>query len=121
MRKLLIAAAAGLMTLSALPATAGTAQERPYNSGPMSGPMNHGPMGGPMNHNGPGQVRPGPDREYGTWDDRWGARPAPPPRGWGRNNDWYRHVRACSQRYRSYNPRTDTFVVRRGVAARCRL
>ena len=133
MRKLLIAAAAGLMTLSALPATAGAAgQERPYNAGPMSGPMNHGPMNGP-GHNagpnrpgpgGPGQMgpgRPGPGNEYGNWDDRWGARPAPPPRGWGRNNDWYRHVRACSQRYRSYNPRTDTFVVRRGVVARCRL
>lgn len=121
MKKLLIAVAAGLMTLSALPATAGTAgQERPYNSGPMSGPMNHGPMNGP-GHNNSGPGRPGPGNEYGNWDDRWGARPAPPPRGWGRNNDWYRHVRACSQRYRSYNPRTDTFVVRRGVAARCRL
>jgi hypothetical protein len=125
MRKLLIAAAAGLMTLSALPAAAGTVgQERPYNSGPMNGPMNHGPdrggpdRGGPMN--GPNHGA-GPDHMYGTWDDHWGARPPAPPRGWSRNNDWYRHVRACSQRYRSYNPRTDTFMVRRGVASRCRL
>ncbi|NBW14834.1 MAG: BA14K family protein [Caulobacteraceae bacterium] len=117
MRKLLIAAAAGLMTLSALPASAGAApQERPYNAGPMNGPMNHGPQHGP----GP-VVRPGPDGMYGTWDDHWGARPPAPPRGWTRHNDWYRHVRACSQRYRSYNPRTDSYTVRRGVFARCRL
>ncbi len=119
MRKLLIAAAAGLMTLSALPAAAGTVgQERPYNSGPMNGPMNHGPDRGGPNHGGPGA---GPDHMYGTWDDHWGARPPAPPRGWSRNNDWYRHVRACSQRYRSYNSRTDTYTVRRGVYARCRL
>lgn len=122
MRKLLIAAAAGLMTLSALPATAGAAsagaapQERPYNAGPMNGPM-HGPQHGP----GPGRPGAGPDQMYGTWDDHWGARPPAPPRGWTRHNDWYRHVRACSQRYRSYNPRTDSFTVRRGVYARCRL
>ncbi|HEX8471417.1 MAG TPA: BA14K family protein [Brevundimonas sp.] len=139
MRKLLIAAAAGLMTLSALPATAGAAQERPYNAGPMSGQNHGGQNHGGSNQNGPGHNNSGPNRpgqgrpdqagpnrpgqssQYGNWDDRWGARPSAPPRGWGRNNDWYRHVRACSQRYRSYNPRTDTFVVRRGVAARCRL
>ncbi|QTC90974.1 BA14K family protein [Brevundimonas goettingensis] len=123
MRKLLIAAAAGLMTLSALPASAGAApQERPYNAGPMNGPMNHGPdRGGPdrggPNHGGPGR----PGDQYGNWDDHWGARPPAPPRNWSRQNDWYRHVRACSQRYRSYNPRTDSYTVRRGVFARCRL
>ncbi|KGM32102.1 BA14K family protein [Inquilinus limosus] len=31
------------------------------------------------------------------------------------------HQRACSQRYRSYDPRTDLYVVRPGVTARCRL
>ncbi|CAN5326984.1 hypothetical protein BH10PSE2_BH10PSE2_07110 [soil metagenome] len=124
MRKMLIAVAAGLMTLSALPATAGSVgQERPYGqSGPMNGPMNHGPMSGPMNHgdmNGPGQG----GSQYGRWDDSWGHRPMDPPRNWnrGRHNGWYQHVRACSQRYRSYNPRTDTFVVRRGRTAVCRL
>lgn len=120
MRKLLIAAAAGLMTLSAIPfaATAASAepQMRPYTQqGPMTGPMNGHPM-----QNGP-VVRPGPDRMYGTWDDRWGARPPAPPRHWARNNDWYRHVRACSQRYRSYDSRTDRYVVRRGQTAMCRL
>jgi len=128
MRKLLIAAAAGLMTLSALPATAGTAaagQERPYNSGPMNGPMNgqnhNGPDRGGPNHGGPNQGPGRPGANYGNWDDHWGARPPAPPRGWTRHNDWYRHVRACSQRYRSYNSRTDSYTVRRGVYARCRL
>ncbi|UIJ46123.1 BA14K family protein [Sphingomonas cannabina] len=32
-----------------------------------------------------------------------------------------RHARACARRYPSYNPRTDRYVVRRGVTARCRL
>lgn len=31
------------------------------------------------------------------------------------------HQRACARRYRSYDPRTDLYVVRRGVTARCRL
>lgn len=31
------------------------------------------------------------------------------------------HQRACAGRYRSYNPRTDRYVVRPGVTARCRL
>ena len=60
-------------------------------------------------------------RDYGRWDDRWGARPPAPPRHWTRSSDWYRHVRACQQRYKSYNPRTDTYVPRRGETARCRL
>ncbi|CAN5180530.1 hypothetical protein BH09PSE1_BH09PSE1_29220 [soil metagenome] len=131
MRKILIAAAAGLMTLSALPFTAAAEpQMRPYtqqaptppqrpdrHDGPMNGPMS-GPMNGPgHNDNGPGR---GDDR-YGRWDSSWGSRPNGPPRGWTRTNDWYRHVRACSQRYRSYNPRTDTYVVRHGRTAMCRL
>lgn len=35
--------------------------------------------------------------------------------GWGSNG----HVAWCSQRYRTYNPATDTYFARRGVAARC--
>jgi|GEM_PF-2807052 len=31
------------------------------------------------------------------------------------------HQRACAQRYRSYNPATDTYTVQPGVTARCRL
>ena len=112
MRKLIIAAAVGLSTLAALPAIASAAgQERPYMQERRGPPPPPGPI----------VQRPGPDGRYGTWDDRWGPRPVAPPRHWTRQNDWYRHVRACQQRYRSYNPRTDTFVVRRGVTARCRL
>lgn len=31
------------------------------------------------------------------------------------------HRRACMQRYRTYDPRTDTYVARPGVRVRCRL
>ena len=44
------------------------------------------------------------------WDDRRGG-----------GGSWRRHVRRCMATYRSYNPRTDRYVVRRGVTARCRL
>ena len=113
MRRLLIAAAVGLSALAGAPLAASAAgQARPYLQD------RHGPPPPPMARPG----GPGPDGRYGTWDDRWGARPmAPPPRHWTRQNDWYRHVHACQTRYRSYNPRTDTYVVRRGVSARCRL
>ncbi|MBJ7486589.1 BA14K family protein [Brevundimonas sp.] len=123
MRTLLIAAAAGLMTLSALPVAAAVApQERPYTQDTMRG-QDRGRNDNDWNNgrgNDRNEGRNDNDR-YGRWDNGWGARPAGPPRGWTRTNDWYRHVRACSQRYRSYNPRTDTYVVRRNVVARCRL
>lgn len=92
--------------------------------------------------NGPGANRPGSGRPeagrpgnrpvagrpgagggqgYGNWDNRWGSRPPAPPRHWTKKNDWHRHVRACGQRYRSYNARTDMFVLRPGVTRRCYL
>lgn len=37
------------------------------------------------------------------------------------DNAWYAHVRICEARYASYDPRTDRYLVRRGVWARCRL
>ncbi len=134
MRNLMIAAAAGLMTLSAIPFAAAAAsaepQMRPYTQqGPMTpqqrpdrhdGPMS-GPMTGPNHNDGRGDHNGRGDDRYGRWDSNWGARPAGPPRGWTRTNDWYRHVRACSQRYRSYDARTDRYVVRRGQTAMCRL
>lgn len=58
---------------------------------------------------------------YGRWDNNWGARPPAPPRGFTRAADWHRHVRACQQRYRSYDARTDRYTVRRGQTAICRL
>lgn len=63
----------------------------------------------------------GGEMSYGRWDNGWGARPSAPPAHFTRHNDWYRHVRACQQRYKSYNPRTDMFVPRRGHSARCTL
>lgn len=112
----LIAIAAGLMTLSALPVSAADAapQERRYEQDRSN---DRGPDRGRQDdRNGRGD-----NDRYGRWDNSWGARPAGPPRSWSRQNDWYRHVRACSQRFRSYNPRTDTYVVRRGRTAQCRL
>jgi BA14K-like protein len=44
-----------------------------------------------------------------------------PPRHWNRGvRAWRTHAATCMRRYRSFNPRTDTYVVRR-VAVRCRL
>jgi len=34
---------------------------------------------------------------------------------------WDRHVDRCMKRYRSYDPRTDRYVVRRGVTRHCTL
>ncbi|WP_369978297.1 BA14K family protein [Xanthomonas bundabergensis] len=60
------------------------------------------------------------DKRYGRWDPKWGPRPGNPPAHRSRHDDWYRHVRACQQRYRSYDARTDTFVTR-GRRLRCSL
>ena len=122
MRKTLIALAAGLMTLSALPA-ASSAQERPYTAGPPMqdhGNMNHGDMN--RGHDDDHNMNNGrhDDMRWGRWDNGWGARPGAPPRHWGRTNDWYRHAHACQVRYRSYNPRTDMFRSRTAWV-RCRL
>jgi len=123
MRKTLIALAAGLMALSALPA-ASSAQERPYTAGPPMqdhGDMNRGRTDNNWNngqHNDRDNHRN--DDRWGRWNNGWGARPAPPPRHWTRTGDWYRHVHACQVRYRSYNPRTDMFRSR-AAWVRCRL
>ena len=58
---------------------------------------------------------------HGNWDSKWGSRPSDPPRSWGNRSNWYQHVRACQQRYRSYNSRTDQYVVRQGVNRTCTL
>lgn len=38
---------------------------------------------------------------------------------WHHRHEWREHVAWCTSRYRTYNPTTDTYFVRRGVAARC--
>ena len=60
------------------------------------------------------------DARDDRWDPKWG-REVRAPQHWGNRGGWNRHVRACFAKYRSYNPRTDTYIVRRGVTARCRL
>ena len=115
---------AGLTVLTLTVAGAAMAQPRPYGDRDRDGipnaydPRNNnrGPMGD-RDHDGvPNAVDARDDR----WDSRWG-RPVQPPRYWGRRDGWNRHVRACFAAYRTYNPRTDTYLVRRGVTARCRL
>lgn len=58
---------------------------------------------------------------YGRWDQSWGARPSTPPKHWTRTSDWHRHVRACQQRFRSYDSRTDTYRTNNGQRRRCAL
>ena len=58
--------------------------------------------------------------QYGSWNSGWGARPGAAPSFWNKKGDWYRHVRACQIKYRSYNARTDTYRVGK-KALRCRL
>lgn len=123
MRKTLVALAAGLLALSALPATASAPpQSRPYTQDRDHDRGRNDQRGDHNDRNDRGDRDRGRNNDrYGRWDNQWGARPATPPRHWTRQSDWYRHVRACQTRYRSYNPRTDTFTVRRGVMQRCRL
>lgn len=111
MRKSLITAVAVLATLSALPVSAAVPQQNRDRDQHQS--QNHRNDNQRQNQNG--------DARYGTWQSNWGARLSAPPRHFTRHNDWYRHVRACQQRYRSYNPATDTFIARPGVRQVCRL
>lgn len=120
MRKLLLL---GLAALS-LSATAAVAQPHPLGDRDRDGVPNavdsrnnnRGPMGD-RDHDGRPNAYDGRDDR---WDPRWG-REVRAPKHWGQRQGWNRHVRACMSKYRSYNPRTDTYVVRRGVTARCRL
>jgi hypothetical protein len=145
MRKMLTL---GLAAIALASAGAAAAQPRPYGDRDRDGVPN---VADPYNNNQPrpfgdrdrdgvpnvadpynnNQGRPLGDRDrdgvpnaYDSrddrWDNRWG-RPVPPPRYWGQRQGWNRHVRLCLQRYRTYNPRTDTYVARPGVRVRCRL
>ena len=58
---------------------------------------------------------------YGTWNSAWGKRPGAAPAHWSKKGDWYRHVRACKNKYLSYNARTDTYRLRSGKTVRCKL
>lgn len=121
MRKSLIAVAAGLMALSAVSAQAAAFdQNRPGQDRPSP----HRPD----DRHDSRPNTPAPDRDrgqhrdaYGSWQSSWGARPSAPPAHFKRQSNWYAHVRACQQRYRSYNPRTDRYTVRVGRTAICSL
>jgi len=137
----LAAIAAGLMTLSALPALAAPqahsqAQQGHANDRSNSGqtrpgqPTKSRPAQSQPAQNHHAQNRPSQgssnanantNARHGTWNTSWGARPPAPPTHFTRVSDWNRHVHACQVRYRSYNPRTDTFVPRIGQTAICRL
>lgn len=58
---------------------------------------------------------------YGAWNKSWGARPPAPPSHWKKKSDWYRHVRACQQKYRSYNAHSDNYRLGAGKTRRCTL
>lgn len=107
--------AIGAALLAATPLAASAQMGRPGDHTPASGQAHPG-----ADH--PNMGRPGMhDDDYGRWDNNWGHRPPAPPKHYAKRGSWYQHVRACSARYRSYNPRTDTYQVRRGVYRKCRL
>jgi hypothetical protein len=119
MRTFTMLGLAAVLTLGA--ATAASAQ-RPYGDRDRDGVPNavdhrndNGPMGD-RDHDG----RPNAYDNNDRWDSRWG-REVRAPRHWGQRQGWNRHVRACYARYSTYNPRTDTYKVRRNVWRRCTL
>ncbi|MFC4253910.1 hypothetical protein GRI97_00655 [Altererythrobacter xixiisoli] len=59
--------------------------------------------------------------QYGNWNTGWGIRPGAPPAHWNNKGDWYRHVRACQQKFRSYRAATDTYRTNSGRTVRCTL
>ncbi|CAN5518166.1 hypothetical protein BH10PSE4_BH10PSE4_41180 [soil metagenome] len=128
---MLVAVGTALLASAPLAVSAQSGQQngppgdrRPPSSqpGPGMGQGDHARPGMGSDHNDrPGMAHDDHDNRYGRWDNGWGSRPPPPPKRYSRHGNWYQHVRACQTRYRSYNARTDTYVVRRGVVARCRL
>jgi hypothetical protein len=124
MRKLMTL---GLAALTLAAAGAAGAQPNPMGDRDRDGVPNaydnrnnNNPANRPMGDRDRDGVPNAVDPRDNRWDNRWG-RPVPAPRYWNQRNNWNRHVRLCFDRYRSYNPRTDSYVVRRGVTARCRL
>ena len=119
MRKIILL---GLAALS-LSAVSAQAQPRPMGDRDRDGVPNaydnrndnRGPMGD-RDHDGRPNVV---DNRDDRWDSRWG-REVRPPSHWGQRAGWNRHVRACMNHYRSYNPRTDSYRVNHKWK-RCRL
>lgn len=123
MRKLIIL---GLAAVTLAAAGAAAAQPRPYGDRDRDGvpnyadPYNNNP-GRPMGDKDRDGIPNAVDGRDDRWDNRWGP-VIRPPGYWGARPGWNRHVRLCFDRYgRNYSPRTDSYYVRRGVTARCRL
>ena len=74
-------------------------------------PGSHAPQGRPQQSN----------SQYGSWNNSWGKAPPAPPKHWSKKGDWHRHVRACQQRYKSYNASSDTYRTYSGKSLRCKL
>jgi len=110
---------AGLAILLAAPAAVSAEQNRQPEPARQAQPAPRTQQG----HAQPAQAdRPAASSHpYGSWNNSWGATPPAPPSHWTRKSDWYRHVRACQQRYRSYNARTDTYRTNAGRSNRCAL
>ncbi|WP_428678534.1 BA14K family protein [Sphingopyxis sp.] len=69
----------------------------------------------------PKKETPKADTRFGQWNSGWGAKPPAPPKHFTKQGEWYRHVRACQVKFRSYNPRTDTYRASGNRTLRCRL
>lgn len=111
MKKIAALGLAGLMGISALAMTAGTASAMPPGGPYMHHHHHHGGWGGGgWGWGGPFVLGLGIGTLYGnSYDygyDRY---------GYGGND----HVRWCETHYRTYSRASDTFFVRPGVPARC--
>ena len=109
MRKLLAVTLAGLVSIGAVAATTGAADAHSTNYY-RYGYSGYGYYPGPR-----------PPLAYlylGTPFFGLGVR-TPYFFGWHRAHEWNEHVAWCSARYRTYNPATDSYFIRRGVPARC--
>lgn len=117
----LVIAAAGLAAPAwsqpaPAPRPSGTVPAQPGQPGKPDAP----PMGQPM---GPMMGQPGAMPHPGMGPGPMGMHAdMPPPRHWMHGEAaWNRHVELCLKRFRTYNPKTDRYIPRRGITRRCRL
>ena len=103
----------------ASPRSEGTPYAMPASGGPEN-PSGGAPRAAqPGQGQGQGAMAARPMADHGPWESSWGPRPPAPPAGYANPSDWHRHVRACQQRYKTYDPATDLYVPRVGTTARC--
>jgi len=119
MRSFVTASLAGVVGLLAVTATVSTASADGWRGGPRhhhhyhgrdnSGAIIGGLAAGTLLGLGVGALAAQPRAYAGDYE-------VPPPRGVA----WRNHVDYCLDRYRSYNPETDTYIGRDGYEYRCR-